>query len=181
MAEFKKVSKYKDSEVVIPEAATRDSAGYDLSVAGNDILVPSLLQKYEEWKIEVSTKNIWNPVNLKDLQENIEEYGLRPVLVPTGVKIKLDPNQYLSLSARSSLPLKSLLVVANAPGIIDADYYDNPHNEGEIFIQLLNLSPYDVYLTKGDRIAQGVILKYDVIEGARTIEERSSGHGSTGV
>ena len=99
--------------------------------------------------------------------------------VPTGLKIKLDPDYYLSISARSSLPLKSLLVVANAPGIIDADYYNNPDNEGEIFIQLLNLSPFDIKLTKGERIAQGIILKYHRTEDERTTQKRVSGMGST--
>ena len=28
-------------------------------------------------------------------------------------------------------------------GIIDADYYNNPSNEGEIFLQLINLSPFN--------------------------------------
>lgn len=179
MIRFEKVSKYKDEEIFIPKAATKDSAGYDLSVAGDKILVPSLLNKYDEWKIQTANKNIWNPVTLEDLQENIKEYNLRPVLVPTGVKVKLDANQYLSISARSSLPLKSLLLVANAPGIIDADYYNNPDNEGEIFIQLINLSPYDVYLSPGDRIAQGVVLEYHYTDDLRSAQKRRSGHGST--
>jgi dUTP pyrophosphatase len=54
----------------------------------------------------------------------------RPTLVPTGVKVYLDNDKYLQLSARSSLPRKNWLIVANAPGIVDADYVDNPDNEG---------------------------------------------------
>ena len=41
--------------------------------------------------------------------------------------------------------------------IIDSDYYNNPNNEGEIFFQVINLSPYDIILQKGDTIGQGII------------------------
>jgi dUTP pyrophosphatase len=45
----------------------------------------------------------------------------------------LASNKYLELSVRSSCPLKNWLILANGVGIIDADYYNNPQNEGEIF------------------------------------------------
>ena len=103
-------------------------------------------------------------------------------MVPTGIKAKLDSDCYLSISARSSLPYKSLLIVANAPGIIDADYYNNSDNEGEIFIQLLNLSPYDILIKKGDKLAQGVIQRYVRVEGDEVIvgDRKNGGFGSTG-
>jgi dUTP pyrophosphatase len=60
------------------------------------------------------------------------------------LKCALDPNTYLELSVRSSTPLKYWLFMANSVGIIDADYYNNIDNEGEIFFQLINLSPYPI-------------------------------------
>ena len=119
-------------------------------------------------------------ISLKSAQMSLQEMYMKPTLVPTGIKVSLDENMFLSLSARSSLPLKSLLLVANAPGIIDADYYNNPDNEGEIFIQLINLSPFDIWIDKGERIAQGVILEYHYTDDERTAQNRVSGHGSTG-
>jgi dUTP pyrophosphatase len=74
-----------------------------------------------------------------------------------------------------------MLLVANSPGIIDADYYNNPDNEGEIFIQLINLSPFDILIKKGDRIAQGIIQKYIRTADDSTTLKRTSGHGSTGT
>jgi dUTP pyrophosphatase len=76
----------------------------------------------------------------------------RPTLVPTGIKCQLEPHTYLELSARSSLPLNHWLILANSVGIIDADYYNNPDNEGEIFFQLINLSPFDIKIQKGEAI-----------------------------
>jgi dUTP pyrophosphatase len=60
------------------------------------------------------------------------------------MKCKLDPGTYLELSVRSSSPLKYWLMMANSVGIIDADYYNNESNEGEIFFQIYNLSPYNI-------------------------------------
>ena len=67
-------------------------------------------------------------------------------LVSTGMKCHLEPGQYLELSARSSTPLKHWLIIGNSIGIIDADYCDNPDNEGEIFFQIINFSPFAIQL-----------------------------------
>jgi dUTP pyrophosphatase len=68
--------------------------------------------------------------NIHDVfkEEKFKDY--RPTLVPTGVKIYLDDDKSFDIQARSSLPRKNWLIVANAPGLIDADYVDNPDNEG---------------------------------------------------
>jgi dUTP pyrophosphatase len=67
-------------------------------------------------------------------------------------------------------------------GIIDADYYDNPENEGEIFFQIINLSPMPIILKKGDMIGQGIIKSYQTTSDdtayARA-QTRSGGFGST--
>jgi dUTP pyrophosphatase len=43
-------------------------------------------------------------------------------------------------------------MMANGVGIIDADYYNNPDNEGEIFLQIYNLSPFNIQIKKGEAI-----------------------------
>ncbi|GAY72607.1 deoxyuridine 5'-triphosphate nucleotidohydrolase [Lentilactobacillus kosonis] len=48
----------------------------------------------------------------------------------------------------------------NGIGVIDADYYNNESNEGEIFVQLINFSVTDVVIKKGQRIAQGIFMPY---------------------
>jgi dUTP pyrophosphatase len=57
----------------------------------------------------------------------------KPTLIPTGIKCHLDADQFLQLSIRSSSPLKYWITLANGVGIIDADYYNNPDNEGHIY------------------------------------------------
>lgn len=63
--------------------------------------------------------------------------------------------------------------------IIDADYYNNPDNEGHIFFQIINLSPFDIVLHKGDTIGQGVFHKYYTVDDDTAEGERTGGFGST--
>ena len=124
-------------------------------------------------------KTAQDMVGLDDAADYIKSMGIKPVLVPTGIKCKLESNTYLELSVRSSTPLKYLLVLANGVGIIDADYYGNPSNDGEIFFQMINLGPNPVRLKKGDKIGQGIIKPYLITEDDIADGERQGGFGST--
>ena len=121
--------------------------------------------------------------NLAAMADLTKKTRVRPTLVATGVKCKLDKDTYLQLSVRSSTPLKHWLILANGVGIIDRDYYNNPDNEGHIMFQLINLSPFDIQLHAGDRIGQGIILPYLITENDAAIQERyekrRGGFGST--
>ena len=86
---------------------------------------------------------------------------------------------YLQLSVRSSLPLKHWLILGNGVGIIDADYYNNPDNEGHIYFQIINLLPFDIVLKKGDCIGQGVFLQYGTTADDNADGVREGGFGST--
>lgn len=178
---FEKVSKYADdADVALPIRKTQYSAGYDLAAA-EDYIIPSL------WQMVAEAKEVW-PVSddefitMELLSKFTKQSGFKPTLVSTGIKCKLDPNTYLQLSVRSSLSLKHWLILANGVGIIDADYYNNEDNEGEIYLQLYNLSPYNVQIKKGEMIGQGVILPYyTVTEGEDSAGFiRTGGLGSTG-
>ena len=63
--------------------------------------------------------------------------------------------------------------------VIDADYADNPDNEGEIFFQLYNLSPFDIVLNKGDIIGQGIIKPFLTTDDDAATGKRVGGFGST--
>ena len=72
-------------------------------------------------------------------------------------------------------------MLANGIGVIDSDYYNNPDNEGEIFFQVINLSPVDIVLNPGDKIGQGIIKTYSVVEDDAATGDRVGGFGSTNV
>lgn len=82
------------------------------------------------------------------------------VMIPTGIKAYMKPDEYLGIHIRSSLAVKSKLVLINSQGIIDADYYNNTSNEGHILIALLNLGSEEIRIEQGTRIAQGIFYKF---------------------
>lgn len=103
------------------------------------------------------------------------------VKIYTGIKCEMEDDEFLLLAVRSSVGIKKGLVLANQVGIIDADYYNNPDNEGHIIIAIRNMLDEDVVINKGERIAQGIILKYNIVnEDIPVKEERTGGFGSTG-
>lgn len=177
MARFEKVNRFADVDINLPQRKTADSAGYDMEVA-EDIVVPSFFKLFAALQDEYNISTVFNLDNLAMVTKRLKT---KPTLVSTGMKCKLEPGTYLELSVRSSCPLKYWLILGNSVGIIDADYYNNPDNEGEIFFQMINLSPYDIQLHKGDIIGQGIIKPYLITEDDNASGQRMGGFGSTSV
>ena len=113
------------------------------------------------------------------MAELTKQADFRPTLVSTGMKCRIPKGYYLELSVRSSTPLKHWIMLANGVGIIDADYYNNQSNEGEIFLQLVNFSPFNIMIKKGEAIGQGIIKPYCTVEHDIHGGERVGGFGST--
>ncbi len=199
MAHFEKVSRFDGEAIAMPVRKTVSSAGYDFVVA-EDTIIPSydncliamnieggvdpafdLGDIFDAFFGEKKTETKHHIYTLDEVAAITKKTKAKPTLVSTGMKCKLDPSTYLELSVRSSSPLKYWLVMANGVGIIDADYYNNPDNEGEIFFQLINLSPFDIKLQKGETIGQGIIKPYLITEDDAAAGERTGGFGSTGA
>ena len=111
---------------------------------------------------------------------------LRPgrlVMVPTGVKAYMQEDEFLGVHIRSGMAVKKSIRLVNNVGIIDADYYNNPDNEGHIILALVNTGLQPLVLKKGERIAQGIFYKYLTTDDDNAAEkkERSGGFGSTGT
>lgn len=182
---FEKVSRFADIEVPLPVRKTLYSAGYDFTVAEDVIVPPYDMHSDEIAEYVIQTNkdldSINEPVSLDEFAAITKKLQAKPTLVSTGMKCKLQDDQYLELSIRSSCPLKNWLIMANGVGIIDADYYNNPDNEGEIFFQIINLSPLPIYLKAGDRIGQGIIHRYEKTADDEVTDTRTGGFGSTGA
>lgn len=102
----------------------------------------------------------------------------------TGVKCELMPNQVLILANRSSNPSNKGLILTSGIGVIDADYYGNPGNDGEIAFEFYNMLDEDVEIKKGEKLGQGIILKFDKTEDdyvSNPYKTRIGGFGSTGA
>lgn len=184
-AYFEKVSRFADVELPLPSRATKCSAGYDMVVAEDIVIPPAdfLISKLQNHCFDNKRHEDYfgflKPFDLAEMAQITSELKVKPTLVSTGMKCHLEDNQYLKLVLRSSTPLKYWLLMANSEGIIDSDYWNNSANEGEIFFQLVNLSPFAIQLKKGDCLGQGIICTYDVIAEDLAEGGREGGFGST--
>ncbi len=101
------------------------------------------------------------------------------VKIPTGIKVKLNDDEYLSIYVRSSMGIKNCIRLCNQVGIIDSDYYNNIDNEGHIWICVKNEGEKEFIIDKGTAFAQGIISKYYICDDDDTNEVRTGGIGST--
>lgn len=161
-----------------PEYATKQSAGADFFCA-EDVTIPSIWRSIPDLLVFFRPLN---KLNYADTKENADQKkGFEPTLVHTGIKASMLENEVLYLYNRSSNPKKLGLFLANGVGVIDADYFENPDNDGEIMFAFLNILPWSVKLKAGDKLGQGVFAKFLRPVDGFTVKEdkRLGGFGST--
>ena len=156
-------------EKVSYEAFNRDMirCGFhpeDIMDAYNRVEIPSRKTKYSAGYDFATPVNCWIGPN-------------KTITVPTGIKAYFRPVGakvwHLSLYIRSSVGISRGVVIAHQTGVIDADYYNNPDNEGDILIALKNTNDFPVSFMAGSRVMQGIfeihgITSDDNADGART-------------
>ena len=101
------------------------------------------------------------------------------VRVPLNVALELPEGYMLMMAARSSLHKKGL-IFANGVGIGDRDFCGN---NDEYHAALYNFSDNPVSIERGERIAQGIIKKYDKADWEEVDDlgnKNRGGFGSTG-
>ena len=110
----------------------------------------------------------------------IEPYknGMKPTLIPTGLKAYCQDDEYYILVNRSSGPKKGF-AMANSIGIIDADYYGNESNDGHFYFQYWNFGDKPLEIKKGDVIGQVIFQKYLTVDDDNATGMRTGGFGST--
>lgn len=106
------------------------------------------------------------------------KYGMKPTLIPTGLKAYCQDDEYYILVNRSSGPKKGF-VMANSIGIIDADYYGNESNDGHFYFQYWNFGDKPLEIKKGDVIGQVIFQKYLTVDDDNATGMRTGGFGST--
>lgn len=173
----------KIDDSFIPKRGTKGSCGYDLKAA-KDTIIPSI---FNIMKIITHCENdIYSnvglpPYTLSEIDKVLKTYNGRATIVPTGLKCSFPINYKCGIYSRSSMPYKHLLMIVNGPGTIDADYYNNPDNEGHIGVMFVNLSPFDILIRKGEKIAQAIFTPYSISEYEDSVDTiREGGYGSTG-
>lgn len=182
-------------EYNLPKRKTRGSAAYDLE-AIEDTVIPSkkdLLSTIENKFFEiVPAEDIFTDLFFNNSIERIKDKvatlpelaqltkGLRPTIVRTGMKVQIPNNMVCLIVPRSSTPLKYWLKVSNSPGVIDADYFGNEDNDGEIGIIVENELDFPIKIQKGEVIGQALIIPKENVSNEEFITEtRKGGYGST--
>lgn len=175
---FEIISSYQDCEIELPKRQTRLSAGYDLAAA-ETVVLPSYWEKllvYFLKKIGIKTF-----ISDEEGTRNVYDDQIwNATLVPTGLKAYMQEDEYLKIVNRSSGSYRHFTSLPNGIGIIDADYYGNPNNEGHIYVQLINYGIKSRTIKKGERIAQAIFTKYLLMDNDQASQDiRVGGFGSS--
>ena len=103
------------------------------------------------------------------------------MLIPTGIRCKMDPEYALIICPKSGLGSKFRFQLNNTFGLIDADYYYSD-NEGHMFCKVINDSREgkQIVLDSGAKFVQGFFFKYGITEDDNAEGIRNGGFGSTG-
>ena len=104
--------------------------------------------------------------------------GIKPTLIPTGLKAYCMEDEWIMLVNRSSGPKKGV-ILPNSIGVVDHDYYNNIDNDGHFYFQFWNFKDEDLVIHKGDVIGQAIFQKYLLTDDDGAEGERVGGFGST--
>ena len=104
-------------------------------------------------------------------------FGKKPALIPTGIRVKIEPGWFLMCCPKSGLGFKFRMKLANTIGIVDEDYYFST-NEGHIMAKVSSKESF--HLDAGSKFMQCIFLPYGITtdDGANGV--RDGGFGSTG-
>ena len=111
---------------------------------------------------------------------DIEIEAGQSVLIPTGIRVKMEPGWVLLLFPRSGLGFKYRFQLDNSVGVIDQDYY-HAKNEGHIMAKMTNDSREGKTLSikAGQAFMQGVFVPFGTAEEDEVTAKRILGFGST--
>ena len=167
---FEQISSIK-TEIPMPMRKTKASAGYDIGVIHP--LVFKMIQN--GYTVEQAWDKVPKVNGCAIVTKPIESAS---IILPTGIKAYMQDNEVLVMAVRSSSGIKKAIRQANPPSWIDADYYNNPDNEGHIMFAISNdMIYFDAPIMN---IAQGIFINYLVADTGNSVYERIGGIGSTG-
>ena len=166
---------YRENELAeIPAFATEGSACFDLRAC---LTTGGSITAY-------NPHNRRMELPIRQAGDGRASVHLQPsfrILIPTGLIFDIPKNHVLNIYIRSSMALKSGLILANGTAVIDSDYVD------PTYVMIYNTSDTPFTLYHGDRIAQAELreLKSYALTERKTAPEqkteRDGGIGSTGT
>ncbi len=155
-------------DVAPPVRATAHSAGYDLSA----YLTGRSVRIFRDGALSE------RPTETRAGAAVLVLHAGERALVPLGFRARLPEGIEAQVRPRSGTSLKTDIVIANAPGTIDADYPD------EWCVPVRHGGTRELVITHGERIAQMVLARHEVLDFApgevKPTTDRNGGFGSTG-
>ena len=116
--------------------------------------------------------DIYSPIDITIQPKTAE-------MIWTNVKAQFETDEVLLLCVTSGMGKRGIMV-ANTIGVIDCDYYGNVSNDGNLGFRLYNYGNEPYVIKAGDKIGQGVFLKYLTVDDEPEIDNvRVGGFGST--
>lgn len=98
----------------------------------------------------------------------------------TDLKAYMGAGEVLCLYPRSSVGFRGVRL-CNTVGVVDADYFGNPENDGNIVVCLHNAGEETFAAAPGDRLIQAVFTAYLLADGDSADTERQGGLGHSGA
>lgn len=134
---------------------------------------------YDQYELPKRSTKSSAGYDIKSMTSGIIKPG-DSMIFKTGLKVCMNDDEVMYLYSRSSFGYKYDVTLTNSVGVIDSDFYNNEENEGHFAVKLSNHGKNDFEVFVGDRIAQGVFMKYLTIDNEEEIvHERKGGLGST--
>ena len=116
--------------------------------------------------------DIYSPIDITIMPQTME-------MIWTNVKAQFETDEVLLLCVTSGMGKRGIMV-ANTIGVIDCDYYGNISNDGNLGFRLYNYGKEPYVIKAGDKIGQGIFMKYLTVDDEPEItESRVGGFGST--
>lgn len=148
------------------------------------------MRKFEivaDWAIKYENKEIKMPIRSTANAAGYDffspaDFVIKPgemINIQTNIKALMPNDEALIICNRSSNAKKGI-IMPNAIGLIDADYYSNVNNDGNIGFFIQNIKTEDFIISKGDKLGQGFFIKYYTTDDDSATGERKGGFGSTG-
>jgi dUTP pyrophosphatase len=186
MKQYEKV--LKEYDIDLNNVSSDDILGESQDKLNDEMLT---ISKMKELRVKKINDSAVLPKYNYHGDSGFDLYSVEDVKIPsfgryavsTGLVIEFDEGLELQVRPKSGLALNQGITVLNTPGTVDHGY------TGEIKVIVHNTNAYDVDISKGMKIAQGVLcpvingkfVKVVEINTTSETERGNNGFGSTGI
>ena len=144
-------------------------------------------ERVADWAVKYNNNNVPMPVRSTSKAAGYDFFSpVQITIAPhshecvfTNMKFVCEDDEFLMLCNRSSFGKRGMSL-ANGVGIIDADYYGNPTNDGNLGFLLKNNTDQPITIEQNEKIGQGIFMKYLIADDDNATGTRTGGFGSTG-